>query len=127
MSVEKFNPNEVDSVESNDLELTISIEAAKKIQELFEDEENKDDLSLRVFVTGGGCSGFQYGFTFEDDVSDEDFLVKMHDISVVVDPMSYQYLQGSVIDFKNELMNSSFFINNPQAKTTCGCGNSFSV
>ena len=91
-------------------------------------EENDPNLKLRTFVQGGGCSGFQYGFTFDTEQNDDDFefdLDEQH--KVLVDAMSMQYLQGAVIDYKDDLMGSSFSIKNPNAQTTCGCGSSFSV
>jgi len=103
-------------------------EAAKiKIIDLLS-EENDPTLKLRTFVQGGGCSGFSYGFTFDNEQNDDDFefdLDEQH--RVLVDAMSMQYLQGAVIDYRNDLMGSSFSIKNPNAETTCGCGSSFSV
>lgn len=86
-------------------------------------EENNPSLRVRAFVQGGGCSGFQYGFTLDEDINEDDFDVD----GVLVDSMSMQYLQGASIDYKEDLMTSSFVINNPQAVSTCGCGSSFSV
>jgi iron-sulfur cluster insertion protein len=90
-------------------------------------EENNPDLKLRTFVQGGGCSGFQYGFTFDEDQNDDDFEFPLGDHKLVVDSMSMQYLQGAVIDYKDDLMGANFSIKNPNAQTTCGCGSSFSV
>ena len=90
-------------------------------------EENNPNLKLRVFVQGGGCSGMSYGFTFEEVQNEDDFDFAYEDVRVVVDSMSMQYLQGSSIDYKEDLMGASFVINNPQAQTTCGCGSSFSI
>ena len=90
-------------------------------------EENNPNLKLRVFVTGGGCSGFNYGFTFDEDQNDDDFLVEKGTVRVLVDEMSYQYLVGATIDFKEDIHGSQFAISNPNAVTTCGCGSSFSV
>ena len=90
-------------------------------------EENNPNLKLRVFVTGGGCSGFNYGFTFDEDQNDDDFLVEKGAVKVLVDEMSYQYLVGATIDFKEDIHGSQFAISNPNAVTTCGCGSSFSV
>jgi iron-sulfur cluster insertion protein len=89
-------------------------------------EENNPNLLLRVFVQGGGCSGFSYGFTFDESRNEDDFDVPA-EVPVVVDSMSMQYLQDSSIDYKEDLMGASFVIDNPQAQTTCGCGSSFSV
>ncbi|MCP2040264.1 iron-sulfur cluster insertion protein [Neisseria sp. HSC-16F19] len=91
-------------------------------------EENNPDLKLRVFVNGGGCSGFQYGFTFDEIVNDDDFQIEKGNLTFLVDPMSYQYLLGAEIDYTESLHGSQFVIrNNPNAVTTCGCGSSFSV
>jgi iron-sulfur cluster insertion protein len=90
-------------------------------------EENNPDLMLRVFVQGGGCSGFQYGFAFEDTQNDDDFEFVHGSVRVLVDAMSMQYLQGGTIDYREDAMGSTFVIDNPQATTTCGCGSSFSV
>lgn len=100
--------------------------AVQKLQELIAEEGNPN-LMLRVFVQGGGCSGFQYGFTFEEVKNEDDFDFEYHGVTVVVDAMSMQYLQGATIDYKEDLMNASFVIQNPQASSTCGCGSSFSV
>ena len=85
-------------------------------------EENNPNLKLRVFVTGGGCSGFNYGFTFDENQNDDDFLVEKDTVRVLVDEMSYQYLVGATIDFKEDIHGSQFAITNPNAVTTCGCG-----
>ena len=100
--------------------------AALKVQELIK-EENNDDLMLRVFVQGGGCSGFQYGFTFDESVQDGDTIVENQGIKLLVDPMSYQYLAGAEIDYSEGLEGAQFVIRNPNAVTTCGCGSSFGV
>lgn len=100
--------------------------AANKVKTLIEEEGNPN-LKLRVFVTGGGCSGFQYGFTFDEEIQEGDISVENDGVLVVVDPMSYQYLEGAEVDFKDSLEGSMFVINNPNATTTCGCGSSFSV
>ena len=100
--------------------------AVGKLRELISEEGNPG-LMLRVFVQGGGCSGFQYGFTFEEMQNEDDFDFAYDEVKVVVDSMSMQYLQGATIDYKDDIMGSSFVINNPQAQTTCGCGSSFSI
>ena len=100
--------------------------AVQKLRELIA-EENNPNLMLRVFVQGGGCSGFQYGFTFEEAKNEDDFDFVYEDVTVVVDAMSMQYLNGASIDYKEDLMNANFVINNPQASSSCGCGSSFSV
>ena len=105
--------------------LTISETAALKIKEVIQEEANPD-LKLRIFVQGGGCSGFQYGFTL-DEIQNEDFSIDSHGVSVLVDSMSIQYLQGAEINYTNDISGSQFTIKNPNAETTCGCGSSFSA
>jgi len=100
--------------------------AANKVQQLI-DEENNTDLMLRVFVQGGGCSGFQYGFTFDESVQEGDTVVENQGVKLLIDPMSYQYLVGAEIDYVEDLEGSQFVIRNPNAVTTCGCGSSFTV
>jgi iron-sulfur cluster insertion protein len=100
--------------------------AAAKVKELI-DEENNPLLKLRVFVTGGGCSGFQYGFTFDEDVKDGDTTIENGGVTLLIDPMSFQYLMGAEIDYTEGLEGAQFVIRNPNATTTCGCGSSFSV
>ena len=100
--------------------------AASKVSELIA-EEGTPDLKLRVFVSGGGCSGFQYGFTFEEEVNEDDTQVQKDTVTLLIDPMSLQYLMGAEIDYTDSLQGSQFVIRNPQATTTCGCGSSFSV
>ncbi|UXY17302.1 iron-sulfur cluster insertion protein ErpA [Chitiniphilus purpureus] len=100
--------------------------AAAKVKDLI-DEEGNPDLKLRVFVTGGGCSGFQYGFTFDEIVNDDDTEVSKGGVTLLIDPMSYQYLVGAEIDYVESLEGSQFTIKNPNAQSTCGCGSSFSV
>ena len=106
--------------------LVFTDSAANKVRQLIEEEGNAA-LKLRVFVTGGGCSGFQYGFTFDEDVSDDDTIVERDGVSLVVDPMSFQYLAGAEVDYQEGLEGSRFVIKNPNATTTCGCGSSFSI
>jgi len=100
--------------------------AAGKVGELIREEANPS-LKLRVFVSGGGCSGFQYGFTFDEKIEDGDFCVENRGVQLLVDPMSAQYLMGAEIDYKEDLQGAQFVIRNPNAKTTCGCGSSFSA
>ena len=100
--------------------------AAQKVGELIEEEDNPE-LMLRVFVAGGGCSGFQYGFTFDDAREDGDSSIVNQGVTLLVDPMSVQYLMGAEIDYKEDLQGAQFVIRNPNATTTCGCGSSFSV
>ena len=106
--------------------MTFSDAAAYKVKSLIVEEEN-ENLKLRVFVTGGGCSGFEYGFTFDDDVEEDDTSIENSGVTLLVDALSFQYLAGAEIDFKEDLQGSRFVINNPNAATTCGCGNSFSI
>ena len=98
--------------------------AAKKVKELVEEEKNPA-LMLRVFVSGGGCSGFQYGFTFEETAGEDDTRVEKDGVTLLIDPLSFQYLAGAEIDYQEGLNGAQFVIKNPNAKTTCGCGSSF--
>lgn len=100
--------------------------AAKKVSHLMEDEDNQA-LRLRVYVTGGGCSGFSYGFTFDDKVAEDDTQIENGEVTMVVDAMSIQYLMGATVDYKESLQGSQFSVANPNATTTCGCGSSFSI
>ena len=106
-------------------ELVFTDAASSKVKTLIEDENN-DNLMLRVFVSGGGCSGFQYGFTFDENTSEGDSKVEKDGVTLLVDPMSYQYLVGAEIDYTEGLEGAQFVIRNPNAVTTCGCGSSFS-
>jgi iron-sulfur cluster insertion protein len=106
--------------------ITISESAKTKIKDLLYEEGNPN-LALRTFVQGGGCSGFSYGFTFDEVTNEDDFEIPLDEFKVLVDSMSMTYLQGAEIDYKEELMGSSFTIKNPNAQTTCGCGSSFGV
>jgi iron-sulfur cluster insertion protein len=100
--------------------------AANKVKQLIEEEGNAD-LKLRVFVSGGGCSGFQYGFTFDEVTNDDDTVLNKNGVQLLIDPMSFQYLSGAEIDYQEGLEGAQFVIKNPNATTTCGCGSSFSV
>lgn len=113
--------------------------AAAKVYALIKEEDNAE-LNLRVFITGGGCSGFQYGFTFDEEINEEDFIVEKTvsddeggdsggaaTIKLLVDPMSFQYLRGATVDYREDVNGAQFVIQNPNAKTTCGCGSSFSA
>jgi iron-sulfur cluster insertion protein len=100
--------------------------AASKVRQLIE-EENNAALKLRIYVSGGGCSGFQYGFTFDETAAEDDTRVEKNGVTLLIDPMSYQYLIGAEIDYQEGLDGSRFVIKNPNAATTCGCGSSFSV
>jgi iron-sulfur cluster insertion protein len=106
--------------------ITISESAKTKIKDLLYEEGNPN-LSLRTFVQGGGCSGFSYGFTFDEEINEDDFQFSLDEFKVLVDSMSMQYLSGAEIDYKEELVGSSFVIKNPNATSTCGCGSSFGV
>jgi iron-sulfur cluster insertion protein len=106
--------------------LLFSDSAAKKVKELI-DEEGNADLKLRVFVTGGGCSGFSYGFTFDEVQNEDDAVMEKNGVKLLIDPMSYQYLVGAEIDYQEGLEGAQFVIKNPNAQSTCGCGSSFSV
>lgn len=106
--------------------LTFSDAAAKRVGVLIAEEENPN-LKLRVYITGGGCSGFQYGFTFDENVNEGDTTIVNTGVTLVVDPMSLQYLVGGEVDYTEGLEGSRFFVSNPNATTTCGCGASFSV
>ena len=117
MSVaESFNPTSIN----------LSANAVRKVQELVAEEENSA-LKLRVYITGGGCSGFQYGFSFDEEVADDDTAIEEGGVTLLVDPMSFQYLVGSEVDYTEGLEGSRFIVNNPNATTTCGCGASFSI
>ncbi|MCK5881697.1 MAG: iron-sulfur cluster insertion protein ErpA [Sinobacterium sp.] len=106
--------------------LSFTNQAAEKVRELVEEEENPE-LKLRVFVTGGGCSGFQYGFTFDELTQDDDIVIENSGVALAVDSLSYQYLVGATVDYTEGLEGSRFIVTNPNADTTCGCGASFSV
>lgn len=106
--------------------LVFTDNAANKVKELI-DEEGNPNLKLRVFVSGGGCSGFQYGFTFDEDTNEDDTVLNKNGVMLLIDSMSYQYLVGAEIDYSDGLEGSQFVIRNPNATTTCGCGSSFSV
>lgn len=106
--------------------ITITDSALDKIRDILAEESNPN-AKLRVFVQGGGCSGFSYGFTLDEEQNEDDFDFNKEGVQVLVDSMSAQYLQGATINYKEELMGSSFVIDNPNAQTTCGCGSSFSI
>ncbi len=100
--------------------------AAIKVKQLIEEEGN-NNLNLRVFISGGGCSGFQYGFTFDESVNDDDTVITKQDVKLLIDPMSFQYLIGAEIDYQENVEGARFVIKNPGASSTCGCGSSFSI
>lgn len=114
--VEAFDPNEI----------RLSDNAVSKLRALLDDEGN-DALKFRVYITGGGCSGFQYGFTFDEAMADDDWVIERDGVTALVDALSYQYLVGSEVDYSEGLEGSRFVVNNPNAVTTCGCGASFSI
>jgi len=114
--IETFTPSVLEVTET----------AVAKVQSLKLEEDN-EELKLRVYVTGGGCSGFQYGFSFEDVMAEDDTAVTRDGVTVLLDSLSYQYLAGSTVDYEEGLMGSRFLITNPNASTTCGCGASFSI
>lgn len=100
--------------------------AAHKVRELVAEEGNPE-LKLRVYITGGGCSGFQYGFTFDEKMSEDDIAINNREVTLVVDPLSFQYLMGAEVDYSESLQGAQFVIRNPNAATTCGCGSSFGI
>lgn len=108
------------------ISMSFSEAAASKVKLLIGEEQN-ENLKLRVFVTGGGCSGFEYGFTFDEDREDDDSAIEKNGVTLLIDPLSYQYLAGAEIDFREDLQGSRFIVTNPSASATCGCGNSFSI
>jgi iron-sulfur cluster insertion protein len=114
------------TVETPPAPLLFTDSAASKVRDLIAEEGN-DNLKLRVFISGGGCSGFQYGFSFDETVNEGDTLVENGGVTLLVDPMSFQYLMGAEIDYTEGLEGAHFVIRNPNATTTCGCGSSFSV
>jgi iron-sulfur cluster insertion protein len=114
----------VQTHEATPLQLTAG--AARKVNTLITEEGNLN-LKLRVFVTGGGCSGFQYGFSFDETVNDDDTVVSIDGASLLIDALSIQYLMGSKVDYQEGLQGSRFVVENPLATTTCGCGMSFSI
>ncbi len=111
---------------TNSVDIRFSAAAAAKVASLVA-EEGDDRLNLRVFVTGGGCSGFSYGFTFDDDIADDDAVVENAGVRMVVDSLSYQYLLGAEINYLEDLHGARFVVENPNASSTCGCGNSFAI
>lgn len=107
-------------------QIVLSDRAAQKVRNLMAAEGN-EALKLRVFITGGGCSGFSYGFTFDEDVAEDDAVVERGGVTMLVDALSYQYLMGSQVDYQEDLQGSQFVVTNPNATATCGCGNSFAI
>ena len=107
-------------------DLIFTDKAADKVRALLQEEDNQD-LNLRVYITGGGCAGFSYGFNFDEKIQEDDTQIENHGVKLLVDAMSIQYLEGSEIDYVEGLEGSRFVVNNPNATTTCGCGSSFSI
>ncbi|MEQ8484830.1 MAG: iron-sulfur cluster insertion protein ErpA [Pseudomonadales bacterium] len=107
-------------------DIVLSERAAARVKRLI-DAEGNPDLKLRVFITGGGCSGFSYGFTFDEEVAEDDAVVRRDEVTLLVDALSYPYLSGAEVDYKEDLQGSQFIIANPNATATCGCGNSFAI
>ena len=110
----------------NNLLLIFTDNAASKVKQLIEEEGN-GNLNLRVFISGGGCSGFQYGFTFDELINEDDTILEKNGVKLLIDPMSFQYLIGAEIDYQENLQGAQFIIKNPGAASTCGCGSSFSI
>ncbi|SEM48448.1 iron-sulfur cluster insertion protein [Luteibacter sp. UNCMF331Sha3.1] len=119
-------PTQAPDYRSGVAPLVFTEAAARKVHELIEEEGNPG-LKLRVYISGGGCSGFQYGFTFDEDQAEDDLAISREGVTLVVDPLSLQYLTGAEIDYAESFSGSQFVIRNPNAKTTCGCGSSFSA
>ncbi len=109
-----------------DIDINFTDRAAAKVRDLIAGEESAD-LKLRVFITGGGCSGFSYGFTFDEEVAEDDAVVEREGVTMLVDSLSYQYLMGAEVDYKEDLQGAQFVVQNPNASATCGCGNSFAI
>lgn len=114
------------TIETHDADVVFTKSAALKVKELIEEEQNPE-LKLRIYITGGGCSGFQYGFTFDENIENGDSITITEGVSLLIDPISYQYLTTAEIDYKEDLQGAQFVVRNPNASTTCGCGSSFSV
>ncbi|WLD58435.1 iron-sulfur cluster insertion protein ErpA [Salinispirillum sp. LH 10-3-1] len=110
----------------SNIDISVTPAAVDKVRQLVAEEDN-DYLKLRVFVTGGGCAGFQYGFTFDEEVAEDDAVIEAEGATFLVDALSYQYLEGSVVDYTEGLQGARFVVTNPVASTTCGCGSSFGV
>ncbi|UDG83294.1 Iron-sulfur cluster insertion protein ErpA [Candidatus Vallotia lariciata] len=130
-SIEEFLGNSIKSM--TDIPLTempvllvFTDTAANQVKKLI-DAEGNPELKLRVFIRGGGCSGFQYGFTFDEEINEDDTVINKNGVQLLIDSMSYQYLLGAEIDYKDDLSGAQFIIKNPNAATTCGCGSSFSI
>ncbi len=118
---------ETKSVTEMQVPLIFTDSAANKVKKLIEEEGSNSDLKLRVFVSGGGCSGFKYGFTFDELINEDDTVMENNGVKLLIDPMSFQYLVGAEIDYEENLQGAQFIIKNPGATSTCGCGSSFSA
>ncbi len=118
---------ETKSVTEMQAPLIFTDSAANKVKKLIEEEGSNSDLKLRVFVSGGGCSGFKYGFTFDELINEDDTVMENNGVKLLIDPMSFQYLVGAEIDYEENLQGAQFIIKNPGATSTCGCGSSFSA
>lgn len=114
------------TMETYDADVVFTKSAALKVKELIKEEQNPD-LKLRIYITGGGCSGFQYGFTFDENIENGDATTQNEGVMLLIDPISYQYLGQAEIDYKEDLQGAQFVVRNPNATTTCGCGSSFAV
>jgi len=123
---DKHHSEHMNSVIDMKLGIVFTNAAARKVQELILEERNPD-LKLRVYISGGGCSGFQYGFSFDEEQAEDDIAVNNDGVTLLVDPLSFQYLMGAEVDYSESLQGAQFVIRNPNASTTCGCGSSFSV
>ncbi|WP_348666325.1 iron-sulfur cluster insertion protein ErpA [Arsenophonus symbiont of Ornithomya chloropus] len=113
-------------IDKNQVPIKFTDTAANKIKSLIKGKKNPN-LRLRVYITGGGCSGFKYGFVFDDKIEKGDFKIENQGVELIIDPMSFQYIVGGCVDYIEELEGSKFVVVNPNAKTTCGCGSSFSI
>lgn len=109
------------------MQIKFTMAAINKIKEVISDEPDADKLALRIFIQGGGCSGFQYGFTLDENVNEDDYVLTTEGVKIVVDAASHQLLAGAKVDYKKELMSEQFIITNPNATSTCGCGSSFTA
>jgi len=117
---------ETNSINEMPVPIIFTDSAAGKVKKLIEEEGN-NDLKLRVFVSGGGCSGFKYGFTFDELINEDDTVMEKNGVKLLIDPMSFQYLAGAEIDYQEDIQGAQFIIKNPGATSTCGCGSSFST
>ena len=122
---EQLNPTVVQQYTPETI--TVTEAAAAQVTELMTEMEDEEVVGLRIFVQGGGCSGFQYGFTFEDNIGEDDAVIEQNNVKFLVDELSYQYLIGSIIDYKKEVFGARFEISNPNVSSTCGCGSSFAT